>query len=139
MQPRDLRLLDALPSSSPPALLVRDKAIVINLEFLKCIITTGGPATAFFWQPECLQQQRSMPAFRNICPLSCRHPLHKNAASRHHLDEMASQLTPLHHGADFVMIMDSGEDRVAAFVQEHRRRLKVRRLSGNISSRLARL
>ncbi len=29
-------------------------------------------------------------------------------------------------GADFVMIMDSGEDRVAAFVQEHRRRLRVR-------------
>lgn len=27
--------------------------------------------------------------------------------------------------ADFVMIMDSGEDRVAAFVQEHRRRLRV--------------
>ena len=27
---------------------------------------------------------------------------------------------------DFVMIMDSGEDRVAAFVQEHRRRLRVR-------------
>jgi hypothetical protein len=45
MQPRDLRLLDALPSSSPPALLVRDKAIVINLEFLKCIITTGGGRT----------------------------------------------------------------------------------------------
>jgi hypothetical protein len=45
MQPRDLRLLDAQPSSSPPALLVRDKAIVINLEFLKCIITTGGMPT----------------------------------------------------------------------------------------------
>lgn len=46
LQPRDLRLLDALPSSSPPALLVRDKAIVINLEFLKCIITTGGACAA---------------------------------------------------------------------------------------------
>ena len=41
VQPRDLRLLDAQPSSSPPAMLVRDQAIVINLEFLKCIITTG--------------------------------------------------------------------------------------------------
>ncbi len=40
-QPRDLRLLDAAPTSSPPAVLVRDKAIVVNLEFLKCIITTG--------------------------------------------------------------------------------------------------
>ena len=29
---------------------------------------------------------------------------------------------------EFVMIMDSGEDRVAAFVQEHRRRLRVRLL-----------
>ena len=41
VQPRDLRLLDAQPSSSPPAVLVRDQAIVINLEFLKCIITTS--------------------------------------------------------------------------------------------------
>ena len=41
-QARDLRLLDAQPSSSPPAILAREKAIIVNLEFLKCIITTGG-------------------------------------------------------------------------------------------------
>lgn len=41
MQARDLRLLDAAPSSSPPALLARDKAIIVNLEFVKCIISTG--------------------------------------------------------------------------------------------------
>ncbi len=40
-QARDLRLLDALPASSPPAILCRDRAIVVNLEFIKCIITTG--------------------------------------------------------------------------------------------------
>ena len=41
-----MRLLDAQPSSSPPAVLVRDQAIVINLEFLKCIITTGADSLA---------------------------------------------------------------------------------------------
>ena len=51
LQPRDLRLLDALPSSSPPALLVRDKAIVINLEFLKCIITTGATCAPGSYTP----------------------------------------------------------------------------------------
>lgn len=40
-QARDLRLLDAAPASSPPAVLARDKAIIVNLEFIKCIITTG--------------------------------------------------------------------------------------------------
>jgi len=65
VQPRDLRLLDAQAGTTPPAVLVRDKAIVINLEFLKTIITT-----------------------------------------------------------DYIMIQDSGEDRVRAFVQEHRRRLR---------------
>ena len=39
-QIRDLRLLDAQPASSPPAILCRDQAIVVNLEFIKCIITT---------------------------------------------------------------------------------------------------
>ncbi len=40
-QARDLRLLDAETGAAPPAVLVRDKAIVINLEFFKTIITTG--------------------------------------------------------------------------------------------------
>jgi hypothetical protein len=40
-QARDLRLLDAQPASSPPAILCRDRAIVVNLEFIKCIVTTG--------------------------------------------------------------------------------------------------
>ena len=40
IQIRDLRLLDAQAVSSPPAILCRDQAIVVNLEFLKCIITT---------------------------------------------------------------------------------------------------
>jgi len=42
-QIRDLRLLDAQPASSPPAILCRDQAIVVNLEFIKCIITTRAP------------------------------------------------------------------------------------------------
>ena len=41
VQARDLRLLDAQPASSPPAILCRDRAIVVNLEFIKCIVTTG--------------------------------------------------------------------------------------------------
>jgi magnesium transporter len=40
VQIRDLRLLDAQPASSPPAILCREQAIVVNLEFIKCIITT---------------------------------------------------------------------------------------------------
>lgn len=64
IQPRDLRLMDN-KLGSPPAVLVRDQAIVINLEFLKTIITR-----------------------------------------------------------DYAMIMDSGEERVSAFVSEHRRRLR---------------
>ncbi len=43
LQIRDLRLLDAQPASSPPAILCRDQAIVVNLEFIKCIITTRAP------------------------------------------------------------------------------------------------
>lgn len=40
VQARDLRLLDPqLASLSPPAILDREKAIVVNLEFVKCIIT----------------------------------------------------------------------------------------------------
>lgn len=46
-QARDLRLLDAQAGAAPPAMLVRDKAIVINLEFLKTIITTGFSTTPF--------------------------------------------------------------------------------------------
>jgi hypothetical protein len=45
-QARDLRLLDAAPASSPPAVLARDKAIIVNLEFIKCIITTGASSWA---------------------------------------------------------------------------------------------
>ena len=41
MQLRDLRLLDpALATSYPSAILARDSALVVNLEFIKCIITT---------------------------------------------------------------------------------------------------
>lgn len=40
VQLRDLRLLDPqLHSSYPSALLCRDKALVVNLEHIKCIIT----------------------------------------------------------------------------------------------------
>lgn len=40
VQPRDLRLLDpAMASVSPPAILDRDRAIVVNLGAVKCIIT----------------------------------------------------------------------------------------------------
>lgn len=40
MQLRDLRLLDPqLHFSYPSALLCRDKALVVNLEHIKCIIT----------------------------------------------------------------------------------------------------
>ena len=45
-QIRDLRLLDAQPASSPPAILCRDQAIVVNLEFIKCIITTRASHTS---------------------------------------------------------------------------------------------
>ena len=41
VQARDLRLLDAQTPSSPPAILCRDRAVVVNLEFIKCIITSG--------------------------------------------------------------------------------------------------
>ena len=38
---RDLRLLDpVLATSYPSAILARDSALVVNLEFIKCIITT---------------------------------------------------------------------------------------------------
>ena len=38
---RDLRILDPnLSSSNPSALLVRERALVINLEHIKCIIGT---------------------------------------------------------------------------------------------------
>lgn len=41
MQLRDLRLLDpVLATSYPSAILARDSALVLNLEFIKCIITT---------------------------------------------------------------------------------------------------
>ena len=41
LQLRDLRLLDpALATSYPSAILARDSALVVNLEFIKCIITT---------------------------------------------------------------------------------------------------
>jgi hypothetical protein len=40
VQTRDLRILDPqLALSSPPALLDREKAIVVNLEHVKCVIT----------------------------------------------------------------------------------------------------
>lgn len=40
-QLRDLRLLDpVLATSYPSAILARDSALVLNLEFIKCIITT---------------------------------------------------------------------------------------------------
>ena len=40
VQLRDLRLLDPqLHASYPSALLCRDKALVVNLEHIKCIIT----------------------------------------------------------------------------------------------------
>ena len=40
VQLRDLRLLDPhLNTSYPSALLCRDKALVVNLEHIKCIIT----------------------------------------------------------------------------------------------------
>ena len=40
VQLRDLRLLDPqLHNSYPSALLCRDKALVVNLEHIKCIIT----------------------------------------------------------------------------------------------------
>ena len=42
------------------------------------------------------------------------------------------------HNPGFVMIMDSGEERVAAFVQEHRRRLRVRRRVKQIPTLLGR-
>jgi len=41
MQLRDLRLLDPqLALSYPSAILCREKALVVNLEHIKCIITT---------------------------------------------------------------------------------------------------
>mmetsp|Transcript_7680 Transcript_7680/g.22738 ORF Transcript_7680/g.22738 Transcript_7680/m.22738 type:complete len:257 (-) Transcript_7680:1376-2146(-) len=74
VQARDLRLLDAAPASSPPAVLAREKSIIVNLEFIKCIITS-----------------------------------------------------------DYCLIMDSGESRVAAFVEELRRRLRGTDGTGSIS------
>lgn len=65
VQARDLRLLDAAPASSPPALLAREKSIIVNLEFIKCIIST-----------------------------------------------------------EYCLLMDSGESRVAVFVEELQRRLR---------------
>jgi magnesium transporter len=47
VQLRDLRLLDPqLATSYPSAILARERAIVVNLEFIKCIIAMGG-----FWLP----------------------------------------------------------------------------------------
>lgn len=41
LQTRDLRLLDpSLSSHYPPAILDRSGAIVVNLEFIKAVITT---------------------------------------------------------------------------------------------------
>ena len=41
LQLRDLRLLDPqLATSYPSAILARDSALVVNLEFIKCIVTT---------------------------------------------------------------------------------------------------
>ena len=40
MQLRDLRLLDPqLATSYPSAILARERALVVNLEYIKCIIT----------------------------------------------------------------------------------------------------
>jgi hypothetical protein len=45
IQLRDLRLLDPkLAMSYPSAILTRDRAMVVNLEHIKCIITTGEQA-----------------------------------------------------------------------------------------------
>ncbi|KAL3154514.1 hypothetical protein ABBQ32_013975 [Trebouxia sp. C0010 RCD-2024] len=42
IQVRDLRLLDpAMATSYPSAILCRDKALLVNMEHVKCIITTG--------------------------------------------------------------------------------------------------
>ena len=51
IQIRDLRLLDAQAASSPPAILCRDQAIVVNLEFIKCIITTRAPKSVVLLLP----------------------------------------------------------------------------------------
>ena len=42
IQVRDLRLLDpAMATSYPSAILCREKALLVNMEHIKCIITTG--------------------------------------------------------------------------------------------------
>ena len=56
IQVRDLRLLDpAMATSYPSAILCRDKALLVNMEHIKCIITTGYLLLLNADQPSVLQ------------------------------------------------------------------------------------
>ena len=56
VQVRDLRLLDpAMATSYPSAILCRDKALLVNMEHIKCIITTGYLLLLNADQPSVLQ------------------------------------------------------------------------------------
>lgn len=56
IQVRDLRLLDpAMATSYPSAILCRDKALLVNMEHVKCIITTGYLLLLNADQPSVLQ------------------------------------------------------------------------------------
>ena len=56
IQVRDLRLLDpAMSTSYPSAILCREKALLVNMEHIKCIITTGYLLLLNADQPSVLQ------------------------------------------------------------------------------------
>ena len=56
IQVRDLRLLDpAMATSYPSAILCREKALLVNMEHIKCIITTGYLLLLNADQPSVLQ------------------------------------------------------------------------------------
>ena len=56
IQVRDLRLLDpAMATSYPSAILCRDKALLVNMEHIKCIITTSYLLLLNADQPSVLQ------------------------------------------------------------------------------------
>ncbi len=118
-QARDLRLLDALPASSPPAILCRDRAIVVNLEFIKCIITTGAQ--------RCMRLATRTPQHvtrSDVCVMRtvlkyCQ-PWRSNQAS-HSMCRLW-----LGHPAGYALLLDSGEPKMASFVEELQRRLRVR-------------
>lgn len=58
---RDLRLLDpAMATSYPSAILCRDKALLVNMEHVKCIITTGYLLLLNADQPSVLQFAEDM-------------------------------------------------------------------------------